>query len=467
MNATTRLFEIEEPVAARPRLGVPRPVVEASEDDVTGVSGAALWGPLLDRLNLVDVADAVGLRPIGPHGYTGGECLRALVETLLAGGDFHTDVDLLRGEATQTLRGAHALPSHDTLWRFCRGADLGRCAKAGKVLRSMIARCWALCGAPAGPVLTLDPDATLVKTYGPRKEGSTFSYKHGAVGLHPLVGVFAETGEVCALRGRGGNANAGRGLGSFIDECVQAIPAACRGDYQLWVRVDSAGYTADVIEACERHDAWFTITAKNYDNVRAAVEALATDPTTRWRRAKGAERQRGSQVAETTVDACGRRLRLVVRRQPVGADGDAQLSFDDFDGYRYHAIITNIPKGKRNAVNVEAHHRQRGGVPEDANRQLKEDFGFCHAPLDNFYGNWLWGYAAAIAYNIALWLRRLALPAAFERVRGKRLRVCFLNVAARVVRHARRIYLRFGRDYRWVEEFAAALERLHALPAFR
>ena len=66
-----------------------------------------------------------------------------------------------------------------------------------------------------------------------------------------------------------------------------------------------------------------------------------------------------------------------------------------------------------------------------------------------------------------MWLRRLALPEAFERVRGKRLRVCFLNVAARVIRHARQLYLRFGRDYRWADEFAGALERLHALPAFR
>ena len=235
------------------------PVVETTEDEVTGVSGAALWGPLLDRLNIVDVADEVGLRPIGPNGYTGGECLRALVETLLAGGDFHTDVDLLRGEATQVLRGEHALPSHDTLWRFCRGADLGRCAKAGKVLRTLICRCWALGGAPRGPVLTIDPDATLVRTYGRSKEGSTFSYKHGDVGLHPLVGVFGETGEVCALRNRAGNANAGRALGSFIDECVAAVPAGRRGDYQLWIRVDSAGYTEQVVEAAERHEAWFTL----------------------------------------------------------------------------------------------------------------------------------------------------------------------------------------------------------------
>lgn len=467
MNASTRLFEVEEPVAVRPRGGVPKPVVEASEEDLTGLAGAALWGPLLDRLSLGTVADELGLRPIGPGGYTGGQCLRALVETLLAGGDFLSDVGVLGGEATQQLRGGQVLPSHDTLWRFCAGADLGRCAKAGVVLRTMIRRAWKQGGAAATKVLTIDPDATLVDTYGPGKQGSTFSYNNGRVGLHPLVGVFAETGEVCAVRNRAGRAYPGRALDSFIDECVQAIPADRRGDYQLWIRVDSAGYAEQVVAAAERHGAWFTITARTTSKIQAAIYALVSDPTTRWRRAKGGERRRRSQVAETTVAFAGRTMRLVVRRQPVGGHGDAQLSFDDVDGWRYHAIITNIPAHRRNAVNVEAHHRLRGGVPEDVIRQLKEDFGFNHAPLSNFFGNWLWQYASAMAYNTALWLRRLALPDTFERVRGKRLRICFLNVAARVVRHARRLHLRFAHDYRWVEEFAAAVERLHALPAFR
>jgi hypothetical protein len=45
----------------------------ASEDGITSVSGVALWGPLLDRLNVVDDADRRVLRPIGPGGYSGGE----------------------------------------------------------------------------------------------------------------------------------------------------------------------------------------------------------------------------------------------------------------------------------------------------------------------------------------------------------------------------------------------------------
>jgi hypothetical protein len=466
VNATSRLFEVQDVNTARPRMAVPKPQVVATEDDLTPVAGVALWGPLLDRLGLIDVADEMVLRQIGPGGYTGGECYRSLVETLLAGGDFLSDVDLLRDEATAKLRGPHVLPSHDTLWRFCDQADLGRVSKAAAVNRVMLARAWEAGAAPPAGILTIDPDATKVATYGKTKQGSTFSYNYTGTCLHPIVGVFAETGEVCAIRGRAGNANPGRALASFVNECITAIPEHRREVYRLWVRIDSAGYAEEVVDTCQRQQAWFSITAPKNTKILRAIEGLATDPTIKWKKAKGHERRLGSQIAETTITFAGREVRLVVRRQRAGVDGDAQLSLDDIDGWRFHAIITNIPRRLRSAVNVEAHHRLRGGVPEDAIRGLKEGFGFNHAPLSDFFGNWLWEQACAAAYNTSVWLRRLALPDTFARIRTKRLRLTLFNVPARVGTHARRTQLRFARHYRLADTFAAALDRLHALPTF-
>lgn len=463
MNATALRFELDDMIINRPTPAVARPVVTASEDSVTGVAGIVLWGELLDRLGLVGEADRRGLRPIGPGGYTGGECYRAVVEVQLAGGDFLVDRSLLADEATQRLRGEHALASHTTLWRFCSGADLGRAQKAAAVNRAMLRRAWAMGAAPDPGILTIDPDATWISTYGPGKEGSAFSYKH-EVGMSPMLGVCGETGDVLALRARGGNANPGRALGSFVDECVTAIPDAIRGGYQLWVRVDSAGYRRDVVEAAERHDAAFTVTAKQFTNVRAAIETLARDEATVWAPALGAEDAKGSEVADTMFSFAGRDLRMIVRRQPTVA-GD-QLSFDDLDGWRFHAIITNIPPVFGSAADVEHHHRLRGGAPEEAIRQLKSDFGLCHAPLENFFGNWVWWHAAALAYNTARWIRVLALPDAFHTCRGKRLRVSFFNIAARVVRHAGQLHLRLPRAYAHADAFIEALTRIRRLPIF-
>ncbi|MGB8381654.1 MAG: hypothetical protein WCG47_10465 [Dermatophilaceae bacterium] len=145
------MFDVEDELLARPARSVPAPVVGASETDLTPVAGVALWGALLDRLNVVEEADRRGLRPIGPGGYSGGECYRALIEVCLAGGDFLSDRSLLADPATTALRGSNRLPTVPTLWRFLAGADLGRVAKAAAVNRvMMLRRAWAGGAAPDG-----------------------------------------------------------------------------------------------------------------------------------------------------------------------------------------------------------------------------------------------------------------------------------------------------------------------------
>jgi len=75
---------------------------------------------------------------------------------------------------------------------------------------------------------------------------------------------------------------AGRTMGSFVDECVGAVPKEVRGRYQLWQRVGSVGYAAEVLEAAERHNMVLTITAKKTTRAQAAICALARDPATMW-----------------------------------------------------------------------------------------------------------------------------------------------------------------------------------------
>jgi len=59
---------------------------------------------------------------------------------------------------------------------------------------------------------------------------------------------------------------------------------------------------------------------------------------------------------------------------------------------------------------VWAHHRLRGGITEDTMRALKNDFGMIHAPVQPFFGNLLYWQAAALAHNVALWIRHWDYP---------------------------------------------------------
>src|SRR3546814_5442405 len=98
----------------------------------------------------------------------------------------------------------------------------------------------------------------------------------------------------------------------------------------------------------------------------------------------------------------------MIRRHPRSTRTDTlfpytalcRSSLDDLDGWRFHSIVTNLPALFAPAEMVEAHHRLRGGIPEDTIRQLKEDFGLIHAPVQNFFGNWLWWHACALAHNV-------------------------------------------------------------------
>jgi hypothetical protein len=129
VKTTATLFEIEDPVATRAWQRVAPVVVEATEDDVTGVAGIALVGELLDHLGLVEAANRRGLRPIGPGGYTGGECYRPVVELQLAGGDFISERSLLADEATMRLRHPRAPQPHDAVPILGRGGTSAGCTR--------------------------------------------------------------------------------------------------------------------------------------------------------------------------------------------------------------------------------------------------------------------------------------------------------------------------------------------------
>jgi hypothetical protein len=458
-------FELDDPVVARPTRAVTPVEVGITDDQIIGVGGMALWGDLLDRLGVYDQANRRQLRVIGPAGYNGGECYRSLVEVLLAGGDFLVDRHLLSGNAIADLRGDHSLASHTTLWRFLAGASAGKPQATAAVNRVMLRRAWAMGAGPTGTTLTIDPDATAVETYGPGKEGSRFGYK-GKVCMAPFVGVLGETGDVIAVRARGGSANPGRALGNFIRECLAAIPHEVLKGRHVWVRSDSAGHSENVIATAESIDADYSVSAKKTTRIKEAIASLAADNKTKWRKAKHCE---NAEVGETTVilgegkDA--RTLRLIVRRQRRG--NFEQLSIDDIDSaYHYFAFVTNVERTRMSAVRVDAHHRLRGGIPEGTIARLKEGFGFIHAPLESFWGNAMWWHAAALAYNVCVWLQKLALPAEFNNAKPKRMRLAFLNIPAKVVNHARGVTLKLPRTYAYFDAFVEALARIRRLPYF-
>jgi hypothetical protein len=111
---------------------------------------------------------------------------------------------------------------------------------------------------------------------------------------------------------------------------------------------------------------------------------------------------------------------------------------------------------------LELRHRQRARV-EDRIRAAKAT-GLQNLPFDRWRRNAVWLELVLAAQDLTCWTQALLLDGALALAEPKALRYRLLHVAARMVRHARRMILRLQASWPWVAELARAFARLRALP---
>ena len=91
---------------------------------------------------------------------------------------------------------------------------------------------------------------------------------------------------------------------------------------------------------------------------------------------------------------------------------------------------------------------------------LKNELAAGILPCGRFGANAAWLRLAVITHNVLTALKRLALPAEYLSARPKRLRFLFLNLAGRVVHHARSIQLRVSAMLERIADMVQAFETL-------
>ena len=90
--------------------------------------------------------------------------------------------------------------------------------------------------------------------------------------------------------------------------------------------------------------------------------------------------------------------------------------------------------------------------------------GLANLPFDLWRRNSVWLELVLAAQDLTCWTQALLLDGALAVAEPKTLRYRLLHIAARVVRHARRIILRLQRTWPWAAALARAFTRLRALP---
>ncbi len=427
-------------------------------DDRRVIADAGLLLPaeLARRLGLRELIDQhvdLGQRPGGAHP---GVKAMTLVASLLAGGDSIEEAGSLRLPGMATLLGQR-VPAVSTLGTFLRAFTYGHTQQLERVTEAALGRAWRLGARPSAATVMLDLDSTICETYGLQKQGAQAVTYAKVRGYQPFLAVIEE-GDIVHHRLRAGTAAPARGAGHFVDQTLRRLRRLGHQG-EIVVRGDSGFYTEEVVTACQRQDARFSITVRQFDPLLRRMESI---PEADWRPIGWAAGQ--AEVAETSYVAFGRShrgrpprpvvARLIVRRVRVASPQLALLGLD----YRYHAFITDRPG---DLLTLEADHR-RHAVVETTIRQLKYDLGLNHLPSGRFAANAVWMTLNVWAHNLCRWLDRLGLGDL--KLMAKTLRRRLVSVPGRLVRSGRRQWLRLPRHWPFAAQFLEAWTRLQALP---
>lgn len=433
---------------------VERLQVVADAEGLTSRAGSVLVAGVADRVGLTGGLSRAldGLRGRRSR-HDPGRVVRDLALSLADGGDCLADLRALRDQPS--LFGEVA--SDATAWRTLAALG-GRELEAVREARARAReRVWELAGAPGRVVL--DIDATLVTAHS-EKEGAAGTYK-GGFGFHPLLCYEAETGEALAGLLRPGNAgsNTAQDHIEVLERSLAQLPEQAIGP-GLLVRSDRAGATHAFLDHVAARGLRFSVGLDLTEPVREAILAL---PERAWQPAlaQDGEGREGAWVAELSLGLCGwpPETRAICRRERPHPG--AQLSFTDANGYRFQVFLTN-QQGRRIA-RLEQLHRARAAA-EDRIRCAK-DTGLTNLPFRAFQANAAWLELVLAGQDLLVWTQRLLLGKdELARCEPKRLRYRLLHVAARLTRHARRLFLHLPRDWPWRDALLQAFERLRAIP---
>lgn len=452
--------------------------VTADGVGVVAHAGSIATRLLADRTGLTDELSKAMTRSKFTPGHDRGRVLADVAVMLADGGEAIADIDVLRHQAG--VLGPVASPP--TVWRALDEVTPGRLKKIATARARVRRHVWSqlsggvpaskVAGTDLADVVVLDIDATVVVTHS-EKENAAATFKR-TFGYHP-IGVWCDnTEEFLAAKLRAGNAGSNT-TADHIDvltEAIGQIPGTHRR--KLLIRSDGAGASHGLLAwltdqgkvrgRSVEYSVGFAITEK----LRDAIDLVPKKIWTPAIDADGGVRE-GGDVAELTglIDPAvlakwPTGMRVIVRRERPHPG--AQLSlFEERDGWRYQAFVTNATSGQ--LAFLEARHRAHARV-EDRIRHAK-DSGLGRFPSREFDINQTWLTIVQIAADLIAWTRLLGCAGdakVLANCEPKALRYRFLHVPARLTHGARRRRLRIPESWPWAAAIVAVFANIAAIP---
>ena len=344
------------------------------------------------------------------------------------------------------------LPVQSTFWRFLASLHIHNEAQLMGITTELVRRVWET-GQVRLERMHVDTDSTVNTVYG-EQMGGRKAYNPGKKGkksVQPLLSFVAETGE--CLRGKlhNGYTPTGEQMAEHITAALRSVPASVR---EVVARADAGFYCKEVVEAIERlGDRYSYILSA--DKTSALVRKLAEADWKAWSGTAG--------VCEFWYEPMGwgRPRRFVAVRYRLEQEPSNQYQLFATEQWKYRVFVTNRKEDKRTIC------REYDGRAT-AENYIKEgcnDAGFAVLSGRCFEANQNYLQMAILAYNCNRWLQLMALSPqqTYQRTQLRTSRLRWVFIAAKLVLHEGRRWIRLSQTFVEKALFQELMERLRSI----
>ena len=357
--------------------------------------------------------------------------------------------------------GVEQLPVQSTFWRFLGSLHLVVARQLLEVTRQMRQRVWQAAHVELLEV-TLDTDTTVQTVYGRHKMGARKGYnpKHrGKKSYQPILTFLAETREYISGELRKGERPTGKQIAAHLDHVFAVLP---EGVQRRYARADSGLYCWETVAAYEKHRCRFVLSAQKSPRLVEELKAA------RW---SGSPRTDADGQCEFCYqpEGWGKAYRFVALRyqkkpKPKNRNEAEQYQLFDSPEYCYRVFVTDLDAPIDAIVGF---YRQRAGA-ENLIKEANNDAGLAAHPSARWYMNCVHFQLAMLAYNLNCWLMLFnrdeqTTAEGLQHTTLATARLRFLFLAAKIVRHAGAVLVRYSDHYAEQGTLTQLMNRLRSI----
>jgi hypothetical protein len=448
-------------VLAKPmKIGAATPY-DFHASNLTAYGGLLPVAAMLEKLGFQElIEEHVTIRRLTTS-MPGFRFVLAMILALYVGFARLSHLDFLSREPMLTgILAVRTLPVQSTFWRFLASLHLTAARQLLEVGRRMRQRVWEAAHVELKEV-TLDTDTTVQTVYG-RQMGARKGYNpqhRGKKSYQPILTFVAETREYVSGELRKGERPTGKQIAAHLESVFAALPATVERTY---ARADSGFYCWEAVAAYQKHDCRFVISAQKTPRL---VEALQT---ARW---TGSPRTDADGQCELGYqpEGWGKAYRFVALRyekkaKPKKAEEPEQYQLFDTPQYSYRVFVTDVTAPIDAVVGF---YRQRAGA-ENLIKEANNDAGLAAQPSGRWAMNCVHFQLVMLAYNLNCWLmlfnrEEQAKTEDLHHTTLATARLRFLFLAAKIVRHAGTVLVRYSDHYAEKGTMGRLMDRLRSI----